>query len=695
MELTIFSNHGTSCTLFLDDTGYEFFMANPNYSENISKTFSLPVKIPAELFDPDTIASFLVPGGEYSDNTLDALLSDGILSRPCRVTFEKNDMNVRMSKGDVLNISIEYSELPIAMMGAKIADMDLGSWKFDQALSVWATFHAREDTNGLIAFPMIYAPEYFKKNYDDKFQGDTDYINWQNIEHYANGTPYLLQRPIRIFIYDPNHPEDWELFNDNAVIPCIHLLSLLRVMFDKYGFRFDSSALPSYFDDIYISTLKYPDMLPEVGAKVEITGGSAGEKTFPVGDPGSNGSDWIFFEKYIDIPRQYGGCTVTVKLNSGTLYACRDADQLATDRPGYGKLMPTVFKCVIDDLTETDLEIEGDSLIRETIEANEDLDKNEMEFKFMFTRKSRGNGYLRPRIQFRGSNVINGSAYGPSVIQPYVEDLQASIEYSFDHKKTYEMHLRPKDNSAYVEIKTVDFINFETFADFYTALKNTFGLVLAPSSDNIVKALSSSVPGVSHNFQEYSPASFSRQYNDITTTQIKTIIIKSKNENLPVISISPEGGVKIYPDTASYEADKPSDADETVKDSGFFPLQTKRQMAAFSPEGMGDNNIFFAPPATIEGYKLNMPYKAVAKLQVGEDYISLDPEYLYKAELENIFNSIYRKEQYEIQVFLPINLFFQINSSDRIYICGREFEIVELQAENKRKGMLVTFTLLG
>ena len=49
MELTIFSNHGTSCTLFLDDTGYEFFMANPNYSENISKTFSLPVKIPAEL----------------------------------------------------------------------------------------------------------------------------------------------------------------------------------------------------------------------------------------------------------------------------------------------------------------------------------------------------------------------------------------------------------------------------------------------------------------------------------------------------------------------------------------------------------------------------------------------------------------------------------------------------------------------
>jgi|GEM_PF-3962302 len=696
MELTVFSPDKTkSCVISLDAAACEFLRTNPNYGENVTKTFSLPLKIPAELFDPAVVAEYLVPGGSYSANSTEGILSDGIMSRQCKVTFEKVDINPLKAKGDVLNISIEYSDLPVAMMSSKIADMDLGSWKFDEALSIWATFHAREATGGLVAFPMIYAPDFFKKNYDDKFEGPVDYINRQTIEHYANDEPYLLQQPIKIWMYDSQVPEDWELWNNNAVIPCIHLLTLLGVIFDKHGYRLDTSGLPSYFGDIYISTLKYPDMPEPVSVKAEITGVSYGDKTFAIGDNNPSGNDWIFFEKYIDIPRQYGGCTVTVKLNSGTLYACRDMNQLATDRPGYGKLMPTVFKCIMDDINEADLEIIDDSLIRETIEEDEDLDKKELEYKFTFARKARGNGYLRPRLQFRGSNVVNGTAYGTSVTQPYVEDLQATISYSFDFKKTYEMYLRPKDNSAYVEIKTVDFIDFETFADFYTALKNTFGVTFAPAADNVIKMSAASLPVTTHDFDDYSPASFTREYNDLSAKQVKTIVIKSKNEELPVITVSPEAGVKIYPNTSAYEAGKDENVEETVKDTGFFPLQTKRQMAAFSPSGMGSNNIFFAPKAVIEGTPLNMPYKAVAKLQVGDDFISLDPEYLYRTELGGVLNSIYKKEQYKIQLFLPANAFFQINNSDKIYVCGREFELVEAQAENKKKGMLITFTVIG
>ena len=118
-------------------------------------------------------------------------------------------------------------------------------------------------------------------------------------------------------------------------------------------------------------------------------------------------------------------------------------------------------------------------------------------------------------------------------------------------------------------------------------------------------------------------------------------------------------------------------------------------MAAFSEDGAGNNNLFFAPLWT--GGQSDSPetYRAVATIEVDGEKITLEPDSLYSTQLKYIFNSFFRKEKYTIQAYIPAEKFLRINSSDRIYICDREYDIIEMQAESSGNGFLVTFTAMG
>lgn len=685
MELIILPPGEPSCTIPLDGIDYDLFVVNANYAESVTKTYSLSLEIPLSLFPIKELASYMVPAGSYSATKLDGILSDGAVQRPCTVVFESQTISPG-SKGGVISLSVEYSDLPLNIMSKKIKDMDLGTWRFDQPLSTWAQ-EARKNTDGLISFPMIYAPEFFKNNYDDKFEGDTDYINRKRVRRWGGEFLYHIFHiyAIRPDVEDPDYVE---LRNDNAVIPCIHLLTLLRKIFDLSGYHLDTTHLPAYMEEVYLSTLQYPELEESPEFDIVQEGINEGEKDTALGDltTVTEGNDWIFFEQYIDIPRQFSGCTVTVTLNSGSLYPC-----LVPGRPE--RYAPTVFKCVMDNTDGSGMVLD-ESLLRETIEEVTDLDKSKLKYTFQFTREQRGNGYMRPRIQLRGSNVYEDKPYPENVKPPYVEDLQAIITYEFDHQKTYEIFLRPQDYSSYVEIKTTDYIAFETVADLYTALKNTFGISFSMDAySRVVTAQAASDKPKLHDLQEYSPRTFVRNYNASEVDQINITVIRAANENSPVVVIYPSRGIIIYENTAAYEREKDQSNSETVKETGFYPLRTKRQIAAFEKDGMGKNNIFFAPLYGVEG--IDETNTALAKIEVDGKTITLEPDSLYETALKYILNSLSDKESYEIQTYVPAYKFFQINSPDKIYICNREFDIVELHAESSGNGFILTINALG
>ena len=690
MELTIFSPSGSSCVIPLDGIDYDLFTVNPAYAESVSKTYSLDIDIPVSLLPPEFPAVFLIPGGFYSTNRLNGYLSEGLSRRECTVVFETHSIRSTFSRSDTISLSIEYADLPVDIMGKRFSDMDLGVWSFDQPLSTWAQ-SSRETTDGLISFPMIYAPEFFKNNYDEQFLGDTDYINRKRPERRGSASPYLYVYPITLHTDFPDRPDDVELHNDNALIPCIHLLSLLKKLFSTSGYTLDTSLLPDYFSQIYLSTLRYPELPEYPPVDILQSGDNPGTETAPT-TPGDDdppgGRDWIFFEQEINIPAQFSGCTVTVTLDSGTLYPCLDT----IGRPE--RYVPTVYKCIIQNTTG--LHMESDTLLTETIEEPLDLDISPLEFKFQYTQTKRVNGYVPIRIQFRGSNVYNSQAYSEQVDPPHVEDLQATISFEFDHNKTYEIFLRPDDYSHYVQIRTVDFLSFDTVADLYTALKNSFGLTLSASpSRKVITVIPASRTPTVHDLQQYSPPSYERSYNENDVDKPQQIVIRSSNPDSPVVVISPLHGVIVYKDTSSYEYALDEHVEETVKETGFFPLRTRRQMAAFSEDGAGDNNIFFAPLWVYKETVTSETYKAVAEIEVDGENITLEPDSLYASQLKYSLNSIFRKEQYTIQAFIPTEKFLQINSPDRLYICDRLFDIIEMQAESSGDGYIVTFTLFG
>ncbi len=683
MELILTPTTGDTFHIPLDGISYTLISVNPHFSESVSKTYSLAITIPVRLLPVRQLGLLLTPGGKYAHNTLPGYLSDGAISLPCTVKFEKD-------LGHTVQLSIEYADLPIDMLSRKISQMDLGSWSFDQPLSSWA-FSARTTTGGLISFPMIYAPEFFKTNYDENFLGDTDYINFKEVKTASTGAPVMIFRPTERFVYDSQHPEDFELHNDNALFPCVHLITLLSKICSLSGYSLASEEFPSWMQDIYLSTLKYPDLPEPPVTDIVQTGVNPGERTFPVGDAQHDGYDWIFFEQYIDIPRQLSGCTITVTLTSGTLYPCKDMSQEVP----YGKYVPTDFKCILDNFAEVGLEVE-ETLVREVIEDEIDLDKSPLEFVFKFVRTQRGNGYARPRFQLRGSNVHSGSTYPDSVRDPYVEDLQATITYAFDYQKTYEIFLRPEDYSSYVQIKTSDFLSFDTFSDLYTSIQNAFGLSLLPDAfSRIIHPHSPSLPPHIRDLQEYSPSDSSRTYNDASIYEEKNIVISSSRDASPVIVVSPSDGVKIYPNNQQYEISSTSDSDDTVKDTGFYPLPEKRRMASFEAGGAGENCLFFAPLAVIDGISLTEPFKAYSHLETDGKMITLELDSLYELCLKYLLSSVYTKEQYEIRTFLPANVYLSISTQDKIHLCNKDFDIIEMQAESSGDGYIVTFTLFG